>query len=279
MTYRSLSSLSKVAVVATSVLLLAACNKTPDNTDANATAETGSDLLTRINEGGTINVGTEGTYPPFTYHNEQGDLTGYDVEVTRAIADKLGVKVEFKETQWDAMLAGLDSKRFDMVANQVSLTTPERKAKYDKSDAYSWSGAVILAKKSDSRFNSWESVKGLKSAQSLSSNYGELAEKYQAQVVPVDGMAQAIELVKQGRADFTMNDNLAVLDYLKKFPDSDLEIKLTAPVEEKTGSGLVLRKGDDAVVAKLNEAMQALKAEGTLTKLSEEFFGEDISQP
>jgi len=76
-----------------------------------------------------------------------------------------------------------------------------------------------------------------------------------------------------------MNDNLAVLDYLKKFPDSDLEIKLTAPAEEKTGSGLVLRKGDDAVVAKLNEAMQALKADGTLTRLSEEFFGEDISQP
>lgn len=281
MTYRSLSSLSKVAVVATSVLLIAACNKTPtnENTDANATAETGSDLMNRISSGGTINVGTEGTYPPFTYHNEKGDLTGYDVEVTRAIADKLGVKVEFKETQWDAMLAGLDSKRFDMVANQVSLTTPERKAKYDKADAYSWSGAVVLAKKSDSRFNAWESVKGLKSAQSLSSNYGELAEKYQAEVVPVDGMAQAIELVKQGRADFTMNDNLAVLDYLKKFPDSDLEIKLTAPAEEKTGSGLVLRKGDDAVVAKLNEAMQALKADGTLTRLSEEFFGEDISQP
>ena len=75
-----------------------------------------------------------------------------------------------------------------------------------------------------------------------------------------------------------MNDNLAVLDYLKKFPDSALEIKLTAPVSEQTGSGLVLLKGDDAVVAKLDEAMAALIADGTLTKLSEEFFGADISQ-
>ena len=235
-------------------------------------------MLQRINNGGTINVGTEGTYPPFTYHDESGKLTGYDVEVTRAVADKLGVDVEFKETQWDAMLAGLDSKRFDMVANQVALTTPERLAKYDKSTEYSWSGAVVLAPTDDNRYSSWENLKGLRSAQSLSSNYGELAERYEAEIVPVDGMAQAIQLVKQGRADFTMNDNLAVLDYLKKFPDANLEIKLVAPASEQTGSGLVLLKGNDAVVEKLNAAMAELKADGTLTKLSEEFFGADISQ-
>nr|WP_313975544.1 transporter substrate-binding domain-containing protein [uncultured Psychrobacter sp.] len=267
---------------AASTVLLAACNQSPttdaDTNAADSTATGGSDLLQRINNGGTINVGTEGTYPPFTYHDESGKLTGYDVEVTRAVADKLGVDVEFKETQWDAMLAGLDSKRFDMVANQVSLTTPERLAKYDKASEYSWSGAVVLAPTDDNRYSSWEALKGLRSAQSLSSNYGELAERYEAEIVPVDGMAQAIQLVKQGRADFTMNDNLAVLDYLKKFPDANLEIKLVAPASEQTGSGLVLLKGNDAVVEKLNAAMAELKADGTLTKLSEEFFGADISQ-
>ncbi|AMT97721.1 MULTISPECIES: amino acid ABC transporter substrate-binding protein [Psychrobacter] len=268
--------------LAASTVLLAACGQsTTTETDTKATDSTatgGSDLLQRINNGGTINVGTEGTYPPFTYHDESGKLTGYDVEVTRAVAEKLGVDVEFKETQWDAMLAGLDSKRFDMVANQVSLTTPERQAKYDKTTAYSWSGAVVLAPTDDNRYSSWEGLKGLRTAQSLSSNYGELAQRYGAEIVPVDGMAQAVQLVKQDRADFTMNDNLAVLDYLKKFPDSGLEIKLTAPASEQTGSGLVLIKGDDAVVAKLDEAMAELQADGTLTKLSEEFFGADISK-
>ncbi|SNT70365.1 amino acid ABC transporter substrate-binding protein [Psychrobacter sp. LV10R520-6] len=265
--------------LAVSALLLTACSQSnTDDANANDTATGGSDLLQRINNNGTINVGTEGTYPPFTYHDESGKLTGYDVEVTRAVADKLGVEVEFKETQWDAMLAGLDSKRFDMVANQVSLTTPERLAKYDKATAYSWSGAVALAPTDDNRYSSWEALKGLRSAQSLSSNYGELAERYGAEIVPVDGMAQAVQLVKQDRADFTMNDNLAVLDYLKKFPDSSLEIKLVAPASEKRGSGLVLLKGDEAVVAKLDEAMAALQADGTLTKLSETFFGDDISQ-
>ncbi len=268
--------------LAVSAFLLTACSQS--NTDdantkaADNTADGGSELLQRINNNGTINVGTEGTYPPFTYHDESGKLTGYDVEVTRAVADKLGVEVEFKETQWDAMLAGLDSKRFDMVANQVSLTTPERMAKYDKATAYSWSGAVVLASTDDNRYSSWEGLKGLRTAQSLSSNYGELAERYEAEIVPVDGMAQAVQLVKQDRADFTMNDNLAVLDYLKKFPDSSLEIKLVAPASELRGSGLILRKGDDAVVAKLDEAMAALHADGTLTKLSDTFFGADISK-
>ncbi|MBH0096828.1 amino acid ABC transporter substrate-binding protein [Psychrobacter sp. NZS113] len=268
--------------LAASTMFLAACGQSTtndaDTTATDSTATGGSDLLQRINNGGTINVGTEGTYPPFTYHDESGKLTGYDVEVTRAVADKLGVDVEFKETQWDAMLAGLDSGRFDMVANQVSLTTPERLAKYDKASPYSWSGAVVLAPTNETRYSSWDNLKGLRTAQSLSSNYGELAERYEAEIVPVDGMAQAIQLVKQDRADFTMNDNLAVLDYLKKFPDADLEIKLTAPASEMRGSGLVLIKGDDAVVAKLNDAMAELTADGTLTKLSKEFFGADISQ-
>ena len=276
MNFRTLKNITTVAAAA---VLVTACNQSPsDNTEAADNAANESDLLNRINNGGTINVGTEGTYPPYTYHDEQNKLTGYDVEVTRAVADKLGVTVDFKETQWDAMLAGLDAKRFDMVANQVALTTPERQAKYDIAEPYNWSGAAVLAPKSDSRFNAWESLKGLKSAQSLSSNYGELAQKYEAEVVPVDGMAQAIELVKQGRADVTLNDHLAILDYLNKFPNSDLEVKLVAPSAEKTGAGIVMLKGNDEVLAKVDAAMKELHEDGTLSELSQKFFGADITK-
>ncbi|WP_143432814.1 transporter substrate-binding domain-containing protein, partial [Histophilus somni] len=116
--------LKKITFLFTAVLTIAA------NTQASAQAS----LLDRINNKGTITVGTEGTYAPFTYHDSTGKLTGYDVEVTRAVAKKLGVTVEFKETQWDAMLAGLKAGRFDLVANQVALTTPERQATFDKSE-------------------------------------------------------------------------------------------------------------------------------------------------
>ena len=234
-------------------------------------------LLDRINAKGTITVGTEGTYAPFTYHETDGTLTGYDVEVTRAIARKLGVTVEFKETQWDAMLAGLRAGRFDLVANQVALTTPERQATFDKSEPYSWSGAMMLVRADNDDIKSLEDVKGRKAAQTLSSNYGELATKLQAEIVPIDGMAQGLLLIRQKRAELTFNDSLALLDYLKKNPDAGLKTAWEAPADEKLGAGLIANKGNDEALAKISAAIVELREDGTLKKLGEQFFGEDIS--
>ncbi len=235
----------------------------------------GDSLLARINQKGTITVGTEGTYAPFTYHDASGKLTGYDVEVTRAIADKLGVHVEFKETQWDAMLAGLKGDRFDLVANQVGLTTPERQATFDKSEPYSWSGAMLLARSDESRLHQVEDVKNLRAAQTLSSNYGELAVKYGAKIVPIDGMAQGLLLIQQNRADVTFNDSLALLDYLKKNPNSGL--KPFWESEDKVGAGLIANKGNQEALEKINAAIEQLRQDGTLKRLGEQFFGRDIS--
>ena len=234
-------------------------------------------LLDRINAKGTITVGTEGTYAPFTYHETDGTLTGYDVEVTRAIARKLGVTVEFKETQWDSMLAGLKAGRFDLVANQVALTTPERQATFDKSEPYSWSGAMMLVRADNDDIKSLEDVKGRKAAQTLSSNYGELATKLQAEIVPIDGMAQGLLLIRQKRAELTFNDSLALLDYLKKNPDAGLKTAWEAPADEKLGAGLIANKGNDEALAKISAAIVELREDGTLKKLGEQFFGKDIS--
>lgn len=253
--------------------LLAACAWAAGVSPAMAT----DSLLDRINAKGTITVGTEGTYAPFTYHETDGTLTGYDVEVTRAIARKLGVTVEFKETQWDAMLAGLKAGRFDLVANQVALTTPERQATFDKSEPYSWSGAMMLVRADNDDIKSLEDVKGRKAAQTLSSNYGELATKLQAEIVPIDGMAQGLLLIRQKRAELTFNDSLALLDYLKKNPDAGLKTAWEAPADEKLGAGLIANKGNDEALAKISAAIVELREDGTLKKLGEQFFGKDIS--
>ncbi|TDQ59857.1 amino acid ABC transporter substrate-binding protein (PAAT family) [Mesocricetibacter intestinalis] len=242
-----------------------------------ASAQAADSLIDRINNKGTITVGTEGTYAPFTYHDASGKLTGYDVEVTRAVAEKLGVKVEFKETSWDSMMAGLKAGRFDMVANQVALTTPERKATFDKSESYSWSGAMMLVRQEDNSIKTLEDVKGRKAAQTLSSNYGELATKLQAKIVPIDGMAQGLLLIQQKRADLTFNDSLALLDYLKKNPNSGLKTAWEAPTDEKVGAGLIVNKGNEEALAKISAAIVELRNEGTLKQLGEQFFGRDIS--
>lgn len=271
--------LKKFVLGGMTALVLAACGgeggSASSSTPAQSANASGS-LIERINNKGTITVGTEGTYAPFTYHDKDGKLTGYDVEVTRAVADKLGVKVEFKETQWDSMMAGLKAGRFDVVANQVGLTSPERQATFDKSEPYSWSGAVLVARK-DSNIKSIDDIKGVKTAQSLTSNYGEKAKAAGAELVPVDGLAQSLTLIEQKRADATLNDELAVLDYLKKNPNAGVKIVWSAPADEKVGSGLIVNKSNDEVVAKFSTAINELKADGTLKKLGEQFFGKDIS--
>ena len=271
--------LKKFILGGMTALVLAACGGSEGGSGASSapaqSAVSGS-LIERINNKGTVTVGTEGTYAPFTYHDKDGKLTGYDVEVTRAVADKLGVKVEFKETQWDSMMAGLKAGRFDVVANQVGLTSPERQATFDKSEPYSWSGAVLVARK-DSNIKSLADIKGVKTAQSLTSNYGEKAKAAGADLVAVDGLAQSLTLIEQKRADATLNDELAVLDYLKKNPNAGVKIVWSAPADEKVGSGLIVNKGNDEVVAKFSTAINELKADGTLKKLGEQFFGKDIS--
>ena len=271
--------LKKFILGGMTALVLAACGGSEGGSGASSapaqSAVSGS-LIERINNKGTVTVGTEGTYAPFTYHDKDGKLTGYDVEVTRAVADKLGIKVEFKETQWDSMMAGLKAGRFDVVANQVGLTSPERQATFDKSEPYSWSGAVLVARK-DSNIKSIDDIKGVKTAQSLTSNYGEKAKAAGAELVPVDGLAQSLTLIEQKRADATLNDELAVLDYLKKNPNAGVQIVWSAPTDEKVGSGLIVNKGNDEALAKFSTAMTELKADGTLKKLGEQFFGKDIS--
>lgn len=271
--------LKKFVLGGIAALVLAACGGSEGGSGASSapaqSAVSGS-LIERINNKGTVIVGTEGTYAPFTYHDKDGKLTGYDVEVTRAVAEKLGVKVEFKETQWDSMMAGLKAGRFDVVANQVGLTSPERQATFDKSEPYSWSGAVLVAR-NDSNIKSIDDIKGVKTAQSLTSNYGEKAKAAGAELVPVDGLAQSLTLIEQKRADATLNDELAVLDYLKKNPNAGVKIVWSAPADEKVGSGLIVNKGNDEAVAKFSTAINELKADGTLKKLGEQFFGKDIS--
>lgn len=271
---------------ATFALCLAACGQQNASSSAKPAASepaasqvsntSAGSLIDKINKKETLIVGTMGTYAPFTYH-EGGKLTGYDVEVTRAVAEKLGVKLEFKETPWDSMMSGLKSGRFDLVANQVALTSPERQAMFDKAEPYSWSGKMIVARNDHAPIAKLEDIKGMKTTVMFGSNYDEVAKKMGADLVHTDTMAQGLLNVQQKRADITLNDELSLLDYLKKNPDSGLKSVWRTPPEEKLGAGLVMNKGNEEALAKISGVMNELKADGTLKKLGEQFFGEDVS--
>ncbi|WP_172797539.1 amino acid ABC transporter substrate-binding protein [Bacillus sp. FJAT-27445] len=263
------------ALLLSLVVVVAACG-TNDNNNANNNNEKKSgagDLLSKVKDEGKLVVGTEGTYPPFTFHDDKGKLTGFDVEIAEEVGKRLGVDVQFQETQWDAIFAGLDAKRFDMIANQVGIR-PDREEKYLFSQPYISSAAVLIAREDNKKVTKFEDIKGLKSAQSLTSNYADIAKKYGAEIVGVEGFNQAVELLNSKRVDVTVNDKIAFLDFKKNRPEA--KVKVVATESDVSKSGLMFRKGSESLVEEVNNALKEMIDDGTYDKISKKWFGENV---
>lgn len=225
--------------------------------------------------GDTLTVATEGTYRPFSYHDETGELVGYDVEVAEAVAENLDLEITFQETQWDAIFAGLDAGRFDTIANQVSIT-PEREADYVFSTPYIVSNGVLVVSADNTDIESFDDLEGKSTAQSLTSNWNDLAEESGAQTEGVEGWAQAVALLEQGRVDATINDSLTYLDYANTEDASG--IKVAAETDEESQSAFVVTPERAALTEAIDGALEELRADGTLAELGEKYFGEDVSE-
>jgi len=263
------------------VLALAGCSgQNPaggsqgNNTSANAESK---DQLARIKEAGKITVAMEGTWAPWTYHDENDELVGFDVEVAQNIADKLGVEAEFIEGEWDGLLAGLEAGRYDIMVNGVDYTE-ERAEKYDFSDPYVYIKTAIIVRGDNTDINSFEDLNGKNTANTISSTYAELAESYGAVTTGVDDLNQTMELLIQGRIDATLNAEVTYYDYMKAHPDANLRI--AALTEDANHVCIPLRKGEDSASLReaINQALEELRADGTLGEISVKYFGGDITQ-
>ena len=221
----------------------------------------------------TLRVGTEGTYSPFSYQGTDGQLTGYDIEIAQAVGAKLGKKVEFVQTPWDAIFAGLEAQRFDLIANQVTIND-ERKAKYDLSDPYTVSEGVIVTRADDTSITSLANLQGKTTAQSATSNWAQVARDAGANDEAVEGFVQAIQLLKDGRVDATVNDTLAVGEYQRT--NNDAGIKIAGTTGDTSEQAFAARK-DSGLIAEVNRALAELRADGTLKRISEKYFGSDVS--
>ena len=232
---------------------------------SSSSGSTSTSALQQVKSAGKIIFATEGTYAPFTYHDSKTNkLTGYDVDVAKAVAEEIGVKAEFAEGSFDSLLAGVDAKKYDTVANQIAATT-ERKAKYDFSDPYTYShGVVVTTKDNPKNVSSFDGVKGLKAAETGTSNWNAIAQQKGAEIVQVNDFAQAIESLEAGRADVTLNDSIAVRDYLKQKPKAN--IKIVAKSKSASARAFPFRKGSDDLVKAVNNAIIKLQNNGTFFK-------------
>lgn len=240
-------------------------------------AKGSDDLLETIRERGTIIVGLEGDWAPWSYVDENDELTGYDVEVAKAIADKLGVEIQIVPGEWDGLFAGMDAGRYDMVVNGVEVTE-ERADKYDFSTPYAYIRTALIVKGDNDSIKTFEDLKGKKTANSIASTYMNLAESYGATCYGVSTLDETLTMVLQGRVDATLNAIVSFTDYMAQHPDSNL--KVVATTEEASNVAIPMRKGDETASLReaVNKAIDELREDGTLSELSIRFFGEDISK-
>jgi ABC-type amino acid transport substrate-binding protein len=235
--------------------------------------------------GRQVTFGTEGVYAPFTFQDDNGQLTGYDIEVVREIGKREGLDVKFVPTPWDSMFLALDSKKFDGVANQISKN-PDREKKYAFSDSYLLAGAQIIVR-SDRTGNFSEglaSLKGLKVGTGVGSNFAKYLEEFNAkngnaiQLKYYDGtLTPVLQDIVSGRLDATLNERLTVGYNVSKL---GLKVKVVGAPIEQSPSYFVFRKDADgeALAAQFSKGLAELKHDGTLAKLSQKWFAGDFTK-
>lgn len=234
------------------------------------------DQLKDIQDKGKIVFAMEGNWAPWTYHDESGELVGFDTEVGRLIAGKLGVEAEFVEGDWEGLFAGLDNGRYDAVINGVEITD-ERSEKYDFTDPYGYIHTALIVRSDNTEINTFEDLAGKTTANSLNSTYQYLAQDYGAEVSHVEALNDTLEMVISGRVDATLNAEVSYYDYMNQHPEA--ELKIAALTEDASLVSIPLRKGEETANLRqaINQAIKELRESGELAALSEKYFGMDIT--
>ena len=261
--------MKKLIAVVLSLMLLAV--------SAAALSEGEKDLLDAIREKGTLVIATEGCWSPWTYHDDDDTLTGFDIEMGKLIAEGLGVEPDFREGDWDNLLPGLDSGRFDIVCNGVGYKE-DRAEKYAFTEPYVYSEMSLVVRADNEDIQDFSDLAGKKTANSPSSTYAQRAEDEGATVEYVNTLGETMALLEQGRVDATINAKESVEDYLREHPDANIKIVKTVPGEAVV---FPVKKGaeSDTLVAAINEILQKAREDGILAELSVKYFGKDLTVP
>jgi cystine transport system substrate-binding protein len=235
------------------------------------------DLLDTVKSRGTLKIAVEGTYPPFNYKDQQtNELTGFDVDVAKLLASKLGVKPEFVTTEWSGILAGLAAGKYDVIVNQVGITEQRQQA-FDFSNPYTLSSPQLIVRKNEQRvFKTLDDLKGKKLGLGQGTNFEQKAKAVPGiDVKTYPGAPEYLRDLADGRIDAALNDSLMVAYLLKT---SNLPLKPSAALGDVEKMGVPFRKGNPQFKAALNKALADAIADGSLKQVSMKWFGVDVTK-
>lgn len=267
------------AILLMVVLVVSACgSKTTDNRSSNGAQA--SNELEQIKSAGTMKVGMMGTYAPYNFLNDKKEMDGFDADIAREVAKRLGVEVEFVSQEFSGLIPSLQSKKIDAVISQMTITD-ERKQALDFSEGYITNQVKIIVKSDNNDITKLEDFKGKTIGVGLGTN----DETYlRNEVLPkvgdftiktYDDVISSLKDLNAGRIDATINNLYA----LKPIVDANgFDIKAVGEAIKSDQAGIAVRKNNPELVAALNEALQGMKDDGTYNTIFKKWFGEEPAQ-
>lgn len=260
----------------TCALSMFACSAPEKGGDGNSDGS-----LERVKSAGKLVVACENAWVPFAYIDQAagGELTGFDVEVAREIAKRLGVEVDHQtSTSWDGIVAGLDGGRYDVIICGTNIGS--RVGKYEMSIPYMINQMVLTVAADNNEINSFEDLDGKTIANALESSTANIGRKYGAKVVPA-GLAEAMDLIVQGRADAQIEDQIVIQQFLEIKPEYKDKVKQVAIYEPENlldvQVGVTCRLSDVELREAIDKALADMKADGTLYDIGVKYFGQEVA--
>ena len=225
---------------------------------------------------GAYKIGTEGTYAPWSYKNSKGELEGWDIDIAKALCEKLKASCEIVAQDWDGIIPGLMARKYDMIVASMAVTD-QRKQRVDFSNKYKNIVSRFVAKKGTSADISAEALKGkLIGVQRGSIQAAYLAKNYPGSQIKLYDTTQAAELdLVAGRVDYIMGNMVSYHMGFMKTPEAK-NFEFLGPELSGgalgDGNAIAVRKGDKETLKRVNEALAAIMADGTYERITAKYF-------
>ena len=270
----------KFLTITLTLALLFALSACGGGNEANESgADAGDGSLQRVQDAGKLAVGCEGNWVPYVYNEGgTGELVGFEVEIAKEIASRLGVEADFHvASQWDGVIAGLDAKRYDTVICGTN-PNPERQEKYYMTIPYSESPIALVVASDNTEITGFDKLEGKLCANSLTSSSGEIARRYGAELSDCN-LTQAMDLLVTHRADAHVNNLTSIMEFLKEKPETAVTVAAIYTPENsyEIESAAMFRKEDVELGNAVDKIIQEMIDDGTCYDLAVKYFGQEVA--